>query len=93
MNSLHAKVNARVAVILLAEHSEKLGALMRTYMISAIAVLLGALVGLGCATTPRAAASGARLGEVTKAVDQQALTPDAALTLLRQGNQRFVTDA
>ena len=30
---------------------------------------------------------------MTKAVDQQALTPDAALTLLRQGNQRFVTDA
>ena len=66
---------------------------MRMPMISASAVLLVTIVGLGCATTPRAGAPGARSSYTTTAVDQQALTPNAALTRLRDGNQRFLSDA
>ena len=59
---------------------------------TALAMLV-ATAGLGCASTPRVDAPTVRSGATTTAVDQQALTPNAALTRLQEGNQRFRSDA
>ena len=61
----------------------------RVATVFAALAMLVATVGFGCATTQRAGAPPVRSGDTTTAVDQQATTPNAALTRLREGNQRF----